>query len=439
MPHDPHAPSSPRRARLALRALARGPLVALAALAATVGLAELALQAAGYPPTKTGHQRFFVEHDPERGWRNVANASGYFTTDEYEVFLEYNSRGIRGPEREHAKPPGTFRVVLLGDSFLEGYSVQREHRVAEVLERLLATHDPTRRYEVIALGTAGYSTDQALLWLESEGLAYEPDVVVALFYMNDVWFNGRARYWRGEKPLFVLRDGALELTNVPVPEPGGRDGAERASTAPSRSAGFWHWLRSSSKLHAAASLALEQSPGLRRAAASLGLVAPRAARPAREPEGGTPTVRQELSVFASDESEPVREAWQVTGALLATMDDKAREAGARFLAFHIPFKGAVYEEDWGSLLAELSLSRDAMERDRVAERFLDVCAEARLECIEPTAEFREVARAGRVEGRRLYYARDNHWNRYGHRLAAELLAGSILAREEPLQTADRGA
>jgi lysophospholipase L1-like esterase len=416
----------------------------LLSLLVMVLVAEVVLHAVGYPRTKTGHQRFFVEYDADRGWRNVPGASGDFTTDEYQVHLEYNSRGIRGPELAYEKPAGTFRVVLLGDSFLEGYSVLREDRVAEVLERLLAEADPSRRYEVIALGTAGYSTDQELLWLESEGLRYQPDVVVALFYMNDVWFNGRARYWRGEKPLFVLQeDGSLELTNVPVPPPGDGKGAKGAkSEKPKRSRGrsgrVWQWLRANSKLYAAASLALEQSPGLRNAATSLGLISPRKREKPRGEDGGEPTVRQELSVFASDESEPTREAWRITAALLDAMDDKARAAGARFIAFHIPFKGAVYEEDWRSVLADLQLGDAQMDRDRVAQRFDAICTERRLDCIEPTQHYREAARSGADRGVRLYYVQDNHWNAHGHALAAELLAREV-APGARASTADPGA
>ena len=37
-------------------------------------LLEIALHVVGYPRTKTSHQRFYVEHEPQRGWRNVPNA-----------------------------------------------------------------------------------------------------------------------------------------------------------------------------------------------------------------------------------------------------------------------------------------------------------------------------------------------------------------------------
>ena len=121
-----------------------GPLAAMAlSTVVMLGLLEVTLHVASYPRTNTGHQRLFVEFDPDRGWRNVPDAEGDFSTDEYDVHLHYNSRGIRGQERAYEKPTGTFRVVLLGDSFIEGYSVRREQRVSEVLEEVLAKQPPT--------------------------------------------------------------------------------------------------------------------------------------------------------------------------------------------------------------------------------------------------------------------------------------------------------
>ena len=389
----------------------------LSMLVVVAGL-EAVLHSIGYPRTKTGHNRFFVEHDPDRGWRNVPGASGLFSTDEYDVELQYNSRGIRGPEREYAKPDGVRRVVVLGDSFIEGYSVPREQRVSEVLEGLLVKRDPSHRWEVIALGTAGYSTDQELLWLRSEGLAYRPDVVVDMFYMNDVWFNGQSKYWRGEKPAFVLENGDLRLVNVPVPRPAGGKAKDRK-----KSSGLGHWIRSRSKLVALAQLALENSPGLRGAAARLGLVSPREA----EEEDGAPGVSDELSVFRKDPPAATENGWTMTRALLARMKRESNDAGASFIAFHIPLKGTVYPESWGPTLSKLGIPADQLDPERVRDRFLQICADERLDCIEPTAEYRRVAERGRPTGLRLYWEIDNHWNAGGHALAADLLAQRILA------------
>ena len=401
----------------------RPPLLALAGAAAlsilfSLLLLEVVLHVVGYPRTKTSHQRFYVEHDPQRGWRNVPNADGMFTTDEYDVHLQYNARGIRGPEIPYEKPAGTFRVVMLGDSFLEGYSVNREDRVAEQLEKDLAAQDASRKYQVIALGTAGYSTDQELLWLEAEGVKYQPDVVVVLFYMNDVWFNGQSKYWRGEKPAYVIEDGELKLTNVPVPDP--QAGKKQQKKESGR--GFRHWIRASSKVYALIALALENSPGLRGVATGVGLVKPRVED---EEDDGGPRVADELSVFQKTPPAATQHGWQMTEAILDEMDAVAQQAGADFIAFHIPFKGVVYPADWGPILAKLGIPQEQLDPTLVKQRFDAICENRDLDCIEPTAEFVRVASERGPSGERLYYVQDNHWNAGGHALAAQILARRI--------------
>ncbi|HEY8515299.1 MAG TPA: SGNH/GDSL hydrolase family protein [Candidatus Binatia bacterium] len=397
------------------RSILPGLAAAAFSILVSVLLLEVVLHVVGYPRTKTSHQRFYVEHDPQRGWRNVPNADGWFSTDEYDVHLQYNSRGFRGPERSYEKPPGTYRVVILGDSFIEGYSVNLEDRVSERLEKLLSEQDPSRRYEVIALGTAGYSTDQELIWLESEGVKYQPDVVVVMFYMNDVWFNGQSKYWRGEKPAYVLENGELKLTNVPVPD--ARPKKKKRETG----RGLKHWIRANSKIYALFSLALENSPGLRRAATALGLVSP---RDEDDDDNGGPRVADELSVFQKEEPPATMNGWRMTGAILERMNEVANEAGAKLIVFHIPFKGVVYEQDWAPILARLGLPQDQLDPSRVKQRFDEICANYRLDCIEPTEEYRRVA-AELGDGGRLYYVQDNHWNAGGHELAAEILARRI--------------
>src|SRR5688572_7364636 len=100
-------------------------------------LLEGFLHLINFPPGATDHQRLFIEYDSMRGWRNIANAKGDYITQEFRVSLRYNSRGIRGAEHAYVKQPGTYRVVIMGDSFVEGYTVQEQERVSEVLQRLL--------------------------------------------------------------------------------------------------------------------------------------------------------------------------------------------------------------------------------------------------------------------------------------------------------------
>ena len=72
--------------------------------------------------------------------------------------------------------------------------------------------------EVLNAGVSGYSTDQELLLWRSEGVRYAPDGVVLVYVSNDPVNNVRRFAYGHPKPLFLLQDEALVLSNVPVPE-----------------------------------------------------------------------------------------------------------------------------------------------------------------------------------------------------------------------------
>lgn len=112
-----------------------------------------------------------------------------------------NSRGLRDArEFAYAKPAGTLRVLSLGDSHTQGYEVRQEATFSAVLERHLARRG--LRAEVLNAGVSGFSTAEALAYLENEGYKYQPDVVVLGFYANDFEDNVKAG-------LFALEGGKL--------------------------------------------------------------------------------------------------------------------------------------------------------------------------------------------------------------------------------------
>jgi lysophospholipase L1-like esterase len=112
-----------------------------------------------------------------------------------------NSRGLRDArEFPYEKTPGTLRVLALGDSHTQGYEVRQEATYAAVLERYLARRGT--RAQVLNAGVSGFSTAEALAFLENEGYRYQPDVVVLGFYANDFEDNLRAA-------LFALHGNRL--------------------------------------------------------------------------------------------------------------------------------------------------------------------------------------------------------------------------------------
>src|SRR3989338_8440139 len=61
---------------------------------------------------------------------NILNWSGRNHTREFNVLIEYNRLGMRGEPIEYEKPEKETRLMVLGDSFVEGAQVNwRDHLV----------------------------------------------------------------------------------------------------------------------------------------------------------------------------------------------------------------------------------------------------------------------------------------------------------------------
>ena len=95
-----------------------------------------------------------------------------------------NAKGYRDLDRTVVKPPEVRRVVSLGDSFAWGASVEFEDAYPQRLERGLRRR---RRepWQVVNLALPGMNTVDEAAQLETEGMAYGPDVVLLGFVLND--------------------------------------------------------------------------------------------------------------------------------------------------------------------------------------------------------------------------------------------------------------
>jgi hypothetical protein len=105
-------------------------------------------------------------------------------TRDYDKLVTFNSHNVRDPERPLAKPPGTWRMVVLGDSFMFGQGVPDESTCVRHLERRLQRPGGPR-VEVINTARVGYNTAIELTVLDTLGLRYQPDLVLLGFVLND--------------------------------------------------------------------------------------------------------------------------------------------------------------------------------------------------------------------------------------------------------------
>ncbi len=113
-------------------------------------------------------------------------------------------------DRTHAmpKPPGTFRIVLLGDSVPNDASVPFSSRFPRVLETKLAERFPDKKIEVVNVSCEGFNTVQEIELLERVGLAYQPDLVVLAYVLNDPFIQDGS-YRRMGNSFFLFRMAPL--------------------------------------------------------------------------------------------------------------------------------------------------------------------------------------------------------------------------------------
>ena len=175
------------------------------ALLLSLGISALVLECG--VRSLMGEQVKFPRHvvGAEFGVRtNQPNSHYRHRSPDVEVWFEINSRGLRADrEYPYAKPPGTVRIVSLGDSFTAGYEVDYDQTFSQVIERELSRAG--LEVEVLNAGVSGYSNAEALLYLERELFRYDPDLVMLSFFGNDLSDNIRSQ-------LFALENGELIQT-----------------------------------------------------------------------------------------------------------------------------------------------------------------------------------------------------------------------------------
>lgn len=154
-----------------LKSLLKNCALAVASLALFVALLEVVLRFCGF-----GNVEIYAA-DPKLYWKLKPNQNCFTKIDHKPVRI--NSLGTRGPEFDPVKPPGTLRILSLGDSRTFGWGLAETEAYSGLLEQYLRDElGQKRRIEVINAGVNAWSFSQMLVYFKDIALTYSPDVVI---------------------------------------------------------------------------------------------------------------------------------------------------------------------------------------------------------------------------------------------------------------------
>lgn len=394
--------------RSGLRNLAAGLALSTASLLVTFVVLEAAVRLlsndlGGKEQRETTR---YTEYDPVLGWRKKANAEAAFSRRDYVTTIRTNSQGLRDRERPVAKPPGEFRVVAVGDSFVEAFMMADDQTPTAILRRALER--PGCPVDVVNGGTAGYSTDQEYLAYDRDLYRYEPDVVVLFVYHNDI----PPLLWGADKPVLDLTVDPPAVRNEPVPS---RFGSEAASPSPDRVQALPPRPFFRSDFLSAVSAQLESAPtALRERLEALGLL-----DPLRRLD-----LNDEILLYSRRPPAHLLRALGDFQRLLGMFQRRVERDGAKFLVAYIPSRIEVVPEDWERTKARYRIGEKRFDIRAVASRLVDAASEEHVTFLDLTRSLKE--QVGLF--RRPYFATDSHWNARGAAAGARAVAWDLRRR-----------
>jgi hypothetical protein len=145
--------------------------------------------------------------DDTLGWKHSPAVSKLYRDELGDSApMTFNASGMRGPQRSTSKPPGLRRILVLGDSFTEGANIAENDLLTARLEQNIP------QTEVLNAGVGGYSTVQEYVYLAETGILFQPDLVLLMFYENDLAENTMSFYpGFGPRPYATFTGGQLRL------------------------------------------------------------------------------------------------------------------------------------------------------------------------------------------------------------------------------------
>ncbi len=266
-------------------------------------LCEIALRILGFTPvnTNTFDAKNLVIFKPNRSF--VIKDRCFETT------LKSNSLGFHSREYLIPKPPNTYRIVVLGDSFVEAAQVPLDKTFFELLEKKLNEKKGSVQYEVIPIAKSGHGTLMNLLYAREYALRFEPDLIVDAFITNDL----QEDMADVEKLSATLTGDRYDVQSLQAPPP---------PSGNSTLVAFKHFI-------------IEQSRVLEHVWMNLQVLRQHWQKPQGVEQGSNSSLDMSFQVLLDPQSQLAQDVWKKEKQALHTLADFASDHQAKFLLVHL--------------------------------------------------------------------------------------------------------
>jgi hypothetical protein len=319
---------------------------------------------------------------------HVPNLSVFLTRYGHQIHI--NSHGMRDREHEVAKPAGTIRILVLGDSFMEANQVPFEDSLPSLLEANLSAR-LGHPVEVINASVSGWGTDDQVTYLARYGARFQPDLIlVAMTLHNDVHDNLAEEF-------HAFGNGVLQeklQSDIPLREYAVLQIKE--------------FLASHSHLYQ---------------------VLLRAIRSSSTQGEGNRLESHVAGLLMRNVDSDIERGWNMTHQLIRKMKQTRLRGEAKMAVVLIPLWIQVSERRLEEFLADHQLSRNQILIDQPQRKMRQIGEAEGVEVFDLLPDFQKSEKA---DPDKLYLHGDGHWTAAGHHLGASLTA-EHLALESSLQ------
>jgi len=351
-------------------------LLILASMGAALALAEIVVRLVAPQPTGLSHQD---RYGLAMHWPGITRYLPQYGHD-----VTFNSAGMRDREHSVEKPAGVFRVLLLGDSFMEALQVPFDSSFPALLERGLAERTG-KRVEVVSAGVSGWGTDDELRYLTQYGLRYQPDlVVVAMTLHNDISDNLRQEW-------HTLKDGTLVEQPVQPMSPLRYKIVQVKALLATHFELYQLWRR------------VRHGTEIRQV--------------------GSQLQSHVVQLFRDPTPPAIARGFALTGRLLAAMRDTTLSVNGRLAIVMLPIVYQLSDSMFTGFVQAAGLPMQEMQNGKPQQMTMRIADSLGIEAIDLLPAFRNWVADSTAP---LYLTWDGHWNDAGHFLAAQVVVRRLV-------------